>query len=221
MKAYRLLIIACTLLLPALLPACAAQTNPPAGAYSPEDVAALVLDWEHAQHPALAEDFSLQVKELPIPGGEALPDVQVFQVADGIYQYESFLLQNGDLYPMGAAFGGMGVNSLLTTDLDGDGAAELIFTYSFGSGIHRSQIGLYAPDDAGGEMLDSGYAYLGDLTVQPGDESAAEVWTADPGQQPMLLGTLRLETGPEGRRFWLEPAAGLSLPVEQNLVTIE
>lgn len=56
---------------------------------------------------------------------------------------DSFLLYDGETYPFGEWFGGFGVTSFAVADLNEDGKTELYFTYSWGSGIHRSQVGYF------------------------------------------------------------------------------
>lgn len=64
-----------------------------------------------------------------------------------IFKYESsceaFLLYEGQIYTLGTGFGGYGVTSFAVSDIDADGNNELYFTFSWGSGIHRSQIGYF------------------------------------------------------------------------------
>lgn len=55
----------------------------------------------------------------------------------------SFLLYDREVYPLGVWFGGHGVTSFAVSDLNGDGAFELFFTFSWGSGAHRSQAGYF------------------------------------------------------------------------------
>ncbi len=57
----------------------------------------------------------------------------------------SFLLYQGNTYQLGEYFGGYGVLDLETADLNGDGREELYFTYSWGSGMTRSQFGCFDP----------------------------------------------------------------------------
>ena len=57
----------------------------------------------------------------------------------------SYLLYENEIYPLGAWFGGLGVVSMEATDLNQDGKAELYYTYSFGSGLHRSCAGYFDP----------------------------------------------------------------------------
>jgi hypothetical protein len=66
-----------------------------------------------------------------------------------IFKYDlscaSFLLYENDVYPLGEWFGGIGVTSMALDDLNDDGNQELYFTYSFGSGLHRSHIAYFDP----------------------------------------------------------------------------
>lgn len=55
----------------------------------------------------------------------------------------SFLLYDDKVYPLGEWFGGYGVTSFAVADLNEDGESELYFTCSWGSGIHRSQVGYF------------------------------------------------------------------------------
>ncbi len=66
-----------------------------------------------------------------------------------IFKYDtscaSFLLYDEEIYQLGEWFGGMGVTSMALADLDSDGKQELYFTYSWGSGIHRSLAAYFDP----------------------------------------------------------------------------
>ncbi len=66
-----------------------------------------------------------------------------------VFKYDtscaSFLLYEGEVYPLGEWFGGLGVTSMALADMDGDGTSELYFTYSWGSGIHRSHVAYFDP----------------------------------------------------------------------------
>lgn len=65
---------------------------------------------------------------------------------------ESYLVYRGNVYQLGSGFGGLGTVSFAVSDLNQDGAFELYYTYSWGSGIHRSHIGYF--DSASLEMTD-------------------------------------------------------------------
>lgn len=57
----------------------------------------------------------------------------------------SFLMYKGEVYELGTSFGGYGVVSMALADLNKDKNYELYFTFSWGSGIHQSQIGYFDP----------------------------------------------------------------------------
>lgn len=55
----------------------------------------------------------------------------------------SVLIYDNERYLLGEWVGGFGVTSFAIADLNEDGEFELYFTYSWGSGIHRSQVGYF------------------------------------------------------------------------------
>ncbi len=57
----------------------------------------------------------------------------------------SYLLYENEIYPMGEWFGGLGVVSMAAADLNKDSLDELYFTYSFGSGLHRTHAAYFDP----------------------------------------------------------------------------
>lgn len=59
---------------------------------------------------------------------------------------QSFLLYEGEVYDIGTCFGGYGITSMALADLDQNSAYELYYTFSWGSGAHRSQVGYFDPD---------------------------------------------------------------------------
>lgn len=60
---------------------------------------------------------------------------------------QSFIMYDDEVYSIGVCFGGFGITSMALADLDGDGGYELYYTFSWGSGLHRSQIGYFNPAD--------------------------------------------------------------------------
>ena len=56
---------------------------------------------------------------------------------------ESYLEYNGGIYHIGTGLGGAGSTSFAVADLNSDGNLELYYTFSWGSGMHRSQIGYF------------------------------------------------------------------------------
>jgi hypothetical protein len=56
---------------------------------------------------------------------------------------ESYLLYEGNLYTLGIGFGGLGIVDIAACDFDDNEKKELLYTYSWGSGIHRSCFGYF------------------------------------------------------------------------------
>ena len=79
----------------------------------------------------------------------------------------SFLMADEKIYPLGSFFGGYGVTSMAAADMDGDGKKELYFTFSWGSGIHRSQAGYFQP--ATGEVILFPYSHMNQDMMIVGD----------------------------------------------------
>ena len=62
------------------------------------------------------------------------------QIFKNLFQYDSYLIYNDIIYDIGNGFGGNGINDIVTCDFEGTGKKNLLYTYSWGSGIHRSEI---------------------------------------------------------------------------------
>lgn len=58
---------------------------------------------------------------------------------------ESFIMYDGEIYSVGTCFGGLGITSMALADLDEDETYELYYTFSWGSGLHRSYVGYFEP----------------------------------------------------------------------------
>lgn len=71
---------------------------------------------------------------------------QVFKQSDytqSISEVEAYLIKDGNAYPMSVGFGGWGLTEMCVSDIDNDSNDELVYTYSWGSGMHRSHIEAY------------------------------------------------------------------------------
>jgi hypothetical protein len=69
--------------------------------------------------------------------------VQVVKVKGGqVEQNETFVLSGDRVERIGRAFGGGGVSSIVAADLAGDNKPLLIYSFAWGSGDHRSEIGI-------------------------------------------------------------------------------
>lgn len=64
-------------------------------------------------------------------------DYRIFKAADS---FASFIMIDGEIYPICEYFGGYGFVNAVPCDFDEDGYTDLIVASSFGSGVHRSVI---------------------------------------------------------------------------------
>lgn len=65
---------------------------------------------------------------------------QIFKIN---YTCETYVVNKSKVYAIGLGFGGFGVVNIESCDLDNDGHKDLIYTFSWGSGLHRSHIGIF------------------------------------------------------------------------------
>lgn len=75
------------------------------------------------------------------------PDYIYAETGCRIFKYsescETFLLADSLIYSLGTGFGGFGLTDIQLCDFDRNGQSDLLYTYSWGSGIHRSEISLF------------------------------------------------------------------------------
>jgi hypothetical protein len=182
------------------------------------DAQELVKAWAVRQNPNLDPQVSFPLQELTTPEAWDRLGVQVFQVTGGSFLYESYLVDRGRVLPVGTAFGGTGVSSMVVADLDHDSAAELVFAYSFGSGIHQSRLALYSPLAPGDGMLDAGVRFAnGDLELEKVTDQQVLVKAANPGTEVVLLGALQYELRGEQMQLWVPLEQGLPQAVLDQL----
>ncbi len=98
-----------------------------------------------------------------------------------VFKYDtscaSFLLYEGDVYQLGEWFGGFGVTSMALADLDGDQKQELYFTYSFGSGLHRSHAAYFDP--ATKKVIGFNYTHLNeDMMINANNNGGLSLYSA-------------------------------------------
>lgn len=107
---------------------------------------------------------------------QEITDKYGFRIFKYSQNCETFLEYNGNVYILGTGFGGNGTTSFAVTDLNNDGNIEIYFTYSWGSGMHHSQVGYF--DTATLKEIDFDYSGWDDmvLTVNNGH---LEAYTAD------------------------------------------
>ena len=167
----------------------------------PGKIEGIIADFLQEEHPDLAPDFEPVVQEMSMQG-EVLKKLsaRVFHITEGLFENETFLINaNGKVIQMGTAVGGQGLSSMALSDLDQDGRSELYFTYSFGSGVHQSHLGVYAPAYDPDKIYEADTYYLGDLMLYSDQENqvGARVVGPDPETNKAniqaTLGQLSLE----------------------------
>lgn len=80
---------------------------------------------------------------------------------NGFLDGETFIYDNNNYYQLGGAFGGYGLTEFVRRQ--GNGGHWLYFVYSFGSGIHRTEIGIF-------DLLHNGLYFIKDLTLEQGKD---------------------------------------------------
>lgn len=101
-----------------------------------------------------------------------------------IFKYDksaaSFVMYEGEVYMAGDYFGGDGIESMALADLNQDGQYELYYTFSFGSGIHRTMIAYFDPSTKKEESFDyASYHYGIILTANEDGELCVKIGTYD------------------------------------------
>ena len=92
-------------------------------------------------------------------------------VLGGLSSAETYIIVDEQVDRLGMAFGGYGVTSMCITDLDRDGEPELAYTYSWGSGLHRSHVAVYLPHRTEPYNIDADLVYFdGDLFLERVDD---------------------------------------------------
>jgi hypothetical protein len=187
------------------------------------EAAAMIREHLRSQSPDLKPDLRLSPEELPMPEAWETMRAQVFRITEGAFADESFLIRGDTVLSLGTAFGGRGVTSLEIGDLDTDGSAELLFTYSFGSGIHQSRIGMVAPAHDENRVYEAAIAYLGDLGLFKEDRATVGVRVVESDDATLTLryldtlGYLAVERHTGQVELVLQVAEDLPDDVRQNI----
>lgn len=100
---------------------------------------------------------------------------QIFKVN---YTCESYVIHKGEFFRIGFGFGGFGVVTLTTCDFNENGQKDLIYTFSWGSGLHRSHIGIFDFSEKKETWLD--FVQLNeDIVLEKLSDNSFNVYTAD------------------------------------------
>lgn len=77
-----------------------------------------------------------------------------------------YLLYEEQIYPLGRWFGGYGLTSFAVADMNHDNHNELYFTFSFGSGMHRSQLGYFDTKDKNITIFDESFLKYDSFVIE-------------------------------------------------------
>jgi hypothetical protein len=176
--------------------ACSQQETAIAERISTEEAEGLVRAMLLKDIPALNPAAEFPLTELTTEEVWQRLRAQVFQVNDGNRMFNTYLIKNKETVPLGTGFGGMGLTSMCVTDLDQDGNPELVYTYSWGSGIHRCLVALYSANLPAPYSLEARIIYGGnDWTVEKQDDQTVfiEIDRDQQGEDSLRIGQLVLE----------------------------
>jgi hypothetical protein len=183
-----------------LLVACGTGPSHPAEPVSTAEAESLILASIRTSNPDLNPDASLSLQELTTDMIWDALSIQVFKSTSDLVPNQAYILTaRGDVIPMGESFGGPGVTDMLVVDMDRDEEPELVFAYTWGSGISRTCLGAYAPAYDRTAILTTEMAYLGDMVLQRSSDHLVKikVCTEKPGGTSCadILGSLLLTAG--------------------------
>ncbi len=129
----------------------------------------------------------LPVEELHVDQLWRALQAQVFKVLDWKFINESFLIWGSNVIQLGTAQGGQGLTSLVVADIDQNGQAELFYTYSFGSDVQQSRIGMFSTAYQEEFIVEADIGYYGHLGVYSEDGSHVGVRVIEVDQDQMIL----------------------------------
>jgi hypothetical protein len=93
----------------------------------------------------------------------------------------SYVLYEGEKYSISNFFGGWGIVDMQVCDFNGDGQADILYTSSWGSGMHRWEIGLFNFTDMTDEMLYSSLVMtengMGDIVFEKTAENEFDIYS--------------------------------------------
>jgi hypothetical protein len=113
---------------------------------------------------------------------------QIFKVN---YTCETYVIHKSKLFAIGFGFGGNGITDIKTCNFDGDGQKDLIYTFSWGSGIHRSHIGVFNFSKEQEEWLDFQQVDK-DIILEKNSDNNFDIYTAKISQANLDFVHLKL-----------------------------
>jgi len=108
---------------------------------SDEQAKARILDWYSARgERAPYVDEQTEIVNVSFPLEDIWRRLNAQVVVRGM---QGYVICGNEVARLGESMGGLGLQDTCVADLDADGEPELIFVTSWGSGIHRSQVGVW------------------------------------------------------------------------------
>lgn len=108
---------------------------------------------------------------------------------------DGFYIKDKLVYHISTGFGGFGINNIVVCDIDNDKHPEIVYTYSWGSGLHRAQIGVIDRCEQKPVVLTLQYVYCNyDLSLK-NQSNRVFAYVMDRGNSHFnkyLLGELKL-----------------------------
>jgi hypothetical protein len=163
----------------------------------------------------------LQLPIVEVSGNDIFEDLgcQVFKDSG----FEAYVIRDKKVTHIGMGFGGMGVTSIYTADLNKDGQFELVYTYSWGSGLHRSHVAVLMFNETNEEII-SDFVYMNkDLLLEKKDyytilvrehNGSASVTDNLFGEE---IGILSLKGSKSSYKFEVKLKDNLSEDVQKNI----
>lgn len=141
--------------------------------------------------------------------------LQVFRTSTAapVMSGETFVVHNKKVIHIGQGFGGYGVGSMEVVDLDKDNKPEMLFAYSWGSGLHRSRFALLRASGKTFETIEAPVAYFsGDWTLRRKNDQ-----TVDLVSRHHLIGRVQLTKMKQGVKLDLILDAKLPAAIRKNI----
>jgi hypothetical protein len=131
------------------LPLLSRPTSLPAADIDLRDEEQLVRAWIYENQPEMNPEVTFPLVEITTMDMRRQTQARVFKVTGETWLNEAFLIWEGQVHHLSTAFGDRGIEQLLVTDLDQNGALELVYNCHFGSGISSTIIAVFVLEGEG------------------------------------------------------------------------
>lgn len=204
------LFAACVVSLLLLSPAQRAHTV--SGEVSVSQAERLVDAWLDAHKDQCHHNDHPKLKEITTAEMRSRLHAQLFRVCDATYAtFDAYLVKAGEVYPMSMCFGGWGLMQTCVFDIDRDLRDELIYVYSFGSGIHRSVVEAYRFDGQTPTRIPTVFAVTDDIRLEK-RKGHIDIYLGN-----RRLGELIVRGAGKERVLDIEPEPGLPKDLEKKI----